>query len=192
MKWNEKFLEAKQSENTVYLFRFGWKRKIRSEMKRKNNKFFSRERAKRMRNGSRFASFRFEAKNFLKRNRRTLDPADGIKKYFVIKQLCRRHRWYFSFNAFGDSVTAFNDSTASAVSQAPLMLNQIPLMQLQKSLKNLWCLRHCCCRIRKVSDSADTNKTTLIPAVYCESLVLLFKGNYFEKNVYYKYGSQQL
>jgi hypothetical protein len=85
-------LEAKQSENTVYLFRFGWKRKIRSEMKRKNNKFFSRERAKRMRNGSRFASFRFEAKNFLKRNRRTLDPADGIKKYFVIKQLCRRHR----------------------------------------------------------------------------------------------------
>ncbi len=118
------------------------------------------------------------------------DPADGIKKYFVIKQLCRRHRWYFSFNAFEDSVTAFKDSTASAVSQAPLMLNQIPLMQLQKSLKNLWCLRHCCCRIRKVS--ADTNNTTLIPAVYCESLLLLFKGNYFEKNVYYKYGSQQL
>jgi hypothetical protein len=65
----------KQSENTVYLFRFGWKRKIRSEKKRneaKKNNFFSRERAKRMRNGSRFASFRFEAKKFLKRNRRTL------------------------------------------------------------------------------------------------------------------------
>jgi hypothetical protein len=44
----------------------------RSEMKSKKNLFFSRERAKRMRNGSRFASFRFEAKNFLKRNRRTL------------------------------------------------------------------------------------------------------------------------
>jgi hypothetical protein len=72
MKRNENFLEAKQSENTVYLFCFGWKRKIRSEMKRKNNNFFSRERAKRMRNGSRFASFRFEAKKFLKRNRRTL------------------------------------------------------------------------------------------------------------------------
>jgi hypothetical protein len=38
----------------------------------KKNLFFSRERAKRMRNGSRFASFRFEAKKFLKRNRRTL------------------------------------------------------------------------------------------------------------------------
>jgi hypothetical protein len=74
MKRNENFLEAKQSENMVYLFRFGWKRKIRSEKKRKEAKksFFSRERAKRMRNGSRFALFRFEAKNILKRNRRTL------------------------------------------------------------------------------------------------------------------------
>ncbi len=44
----------------------------RSEMKQKNNNFFSRERAKRMRNGSRFTSFRFEAKKILKRNRRTL------------------------------------------------------------------------------------------------------------------------
>ncbi len=54
MKWNVKFLEAKQSENTVYLFRFGWKRKIRSEKKRNEvkNIFFSRERAKRI-------SFRF-------------------------------------------------------------------------------------------------------------------------------------
>jgi hypothetical protein len=41
-------------------------------MKRKFFLFFSRERAKRMQNGSRFASFRFEAKKFLKRNRRTL------------------------------------------------------------------------------------------------------------------------
>jgi hypothetical protein len=31
-------LEAKQSENTVYLFRFGWKRKIRSEKKRNEAK----------------------------------------------------------------------------------------------------------------------------------------------------------
>jgi hypothetical protein len=38
----------------------------------KKNIYFSRERAKRMRNGSRFASFRFEAKNFFLRNRRTL------------------------------------------------------------------------------------------------------------------------
>ncbi len=44
----------------------------RSEMKRKKKYFFSRVRAKRVRNGSRFASFRFEAKKFLKRNRRTL------------------------------------------------------------------------------------------------------------------------
>jgi hypothetical protein len=74
MKRNEKFLEAKQSENTVYLFRFGWKRKIRSEKKRNEakKKKISRECAKRMRNGSRFASFRFEAKKFLKRNWRTL------------------------------------------------------------------------------------------------------------------------
>jgi hypothetical protein len=78
MKRNEKILEAKQSENTVYLFRFGWKRKIQSKKKRneaKKNYFFSRERAKRMRNGSRFATFRFEAKIFLKRNRRTLSPS---------------------------------------------------------------------------------------------------------------------
>jgi hypothetical protein len=38
MKRNEKFLEAKQSENTVYLFRFGWKRKILSEKKRNEAK----------------------------------------------------------------------------------------------------------------------------------------------------------
>ncbi len=35
----------------------------RNEAKRSEH-FFSRERAKRMRNGSRFASFRFEAKSF--------------------------------------------------------------------------------------------------------------------------------
>jgi hypothetical protein len=43
----------------------------RSEMKGKKKKI-SHERAKSSRNGSRFASFRFEAKKFLKRNRRTL------------------------------------------------------------------------------------------------------------------------
>jgi hypothetical protein len=72
-------LEAKQSENAVYLFRLVGSEKFvakRSEMKRKKNNFFSRERAKRMRNGSRFASFRFEAKKFLKRNRRTLFTVD--------------------------------------------------------------------------------------------------------------------
>ncbi len=51
----------------------------RSEMKRKKINFFSRERAKRMRNGSRFASFRFEAKQFLKRNRRTLSTAHILR-----------------------------------------------------------------------------------------------------------------
>jgi hypothetical protein len=48
---------------------------MRSEKKQneaKKNYFISRERAKHMRNGSRFASFRFEAKKFLKQNRRTL------------------------------------------------------------------------------------------------------------------------
>jgi hypothetical protein len=73
--------EAKQSENTVYLFRFGWKQKILSEKKRNEaKKKISRERAKRMRNGSRFASFRFEAKKFLKRNRRTLVSAAGAAR----------------------------------------------------------------------------------------------------------------
>jgi hypothetical protein len=41
----------------------------RNEVKKKK---ISRERAKRMRNGSGFASFRFEAKQIFKRNRRTL------------------------------------------------------------------------------------------------------------------------
>jgi hypothetical protein len=81
---------VKRSEKTFILFRFEAKPKsFISETKRnkallislwseaKNSKrkkiFFSRERAKRMRNGSRFASFRFEAKNFFLQNRRTLD-----------------------------------------------------------------------------------------------------------------------
>jgi hypothetical protein len=38
----------------------------------KKNLFFSRERAKRMRNGSHFASFRLKAEKFFLRNRRTL------------------------------------------------------------------------------------------------------------------------
>jgi hypothetical protein len=59
---------------------------LRSEAKNskrkeaKKNIYFSRERAKRMRNGSRFASFRFEAKNFFLRNRRTLIPSILIQK----------------------------------------------------------------------------------------------------------------
>jgi hypothetical protein len=53
----------------------------RNEAKRsEKNFFFSRERAKRMRNGSRFASFRFEAKNFFLRNRRTLLRGKGRDK----------------------------------------------------------------------------------------------------------------
>ncbi len=92
--------EAKQSEKNVYFVSL-WSETKRSEAKRKmfgskikrkyallillwseaknskrneaKKKFsFSRERAKRMRNGSRFASFRFEAKKFFLRNRRTL------------------------------------------------------------------------------------------------------------------------
>jgi hypothetical protein len=43
-----------------------------SKRKEAKKLIFSRERAKRMRNGSRFASFRFETKTFLKRNRHTL------------------------------------------------------------------------------------------------------------------------
>jgi hypothetical protein len=41
-KQNKKFLEAKQSENTVYQFCFSWKRKILSEKKR-NQKIFACE-----------------------------------------------------------------------------------------------------------------------------------------------------
>jgi hypothetical protein len=61
----------------------------RSEMKRKNNNFFSRERAKRMRNGSRFASFRFEAKKFLKRNQRTL-----VGDFLAASVKCKKAYWY--------------------------------------------------------------------------------------------------
>jgi hypothetical protein len=45
-----------------------------SEAKNSKQKeeIFLRERAKRMRNGSRFTPFRFEAKKFFSRNRRTL------------------------------------------------------------------------------------------------------------------------
>jgi hypothetical protein len=48
------------------------KRKNCSEKKRKNGLLFSLERAKTKRNGSRFASFRFQAKKNFMRNRRTL------------------------------------------------------------------------------------------------------------------------
>ncbi len=103
MKRNENFfLEAKQSENTVYWFRFGWKRKIRSEKKRNEAKiyflFFSRERAKRMRNRSRFASFRFEAGKILKRNQRILitsmnkDLFPGLRSYAAM-QNSRHLEW---------------------------------------------------------------------------------------------------
>jgi hypothetical protein len=89
MKRNEKILEAKQSENTVYLFRFGWKQKIRSENKRNEAKknFFWRERAKCMRNGSGFSSFRFEAKKFLKRNR--AHPSCGRQPHKAWPRLLR-------------------------------------------------------------------------------------------------------
>jgi hypothetical protein len=73
LKRNEKIKSETKSETKKF-----WKRnkaKIRAinfalvgsekiEAKRSENNFFSRERAKRMRNGSRFASFRFEAKIF--------------------------------------------------------------------------------------------------------------------------------
>jgi hypothetical protein len=104
MKRNENFLEAKKSENTVYLFRFGWKRKIRSEKKRNEAKKkinFSCERAKRMRNGSRFASFRFEAKKFLKRNRRTLIARLTQVQLFQPQEQLARYK---------NSWTCYNDS----------------------------------------------------------------------------------
>jgi hypothetical protein len=79
--------EAKQSEKMFISFRFEAKRKNRKRNEAKRNIFesetkrkyaviislwsdakfffvFSRERAKHMQNGSRFASFRFEAKHF--------------------------------------------------------------------------------------------------------------------------------
>jgi hypothetical protein len=46
----------------MYSFRFSWKQKFK--VKRSKKKNFLHERAKRMRNGSLFASFRFEAKTF--------------------------------------------------------------------------------------------------------------------------------
>ncbi len=60
----KKCLEAKQSKNTLYWFRFGWKWKIRSKKKQNEVKklFFFREPAKRMPNGSRFA---LKRKNFI-------------------------------------------------------------------------------------------------------------------------------
>jgi hypothetical protein len=63
----------------------------RSEMKRKFVLFFSRERSKRMQNGSRFASFRFEAKNFLKRNRCTLvqSTVHGLFKMHFLEEYCQ-------------------------------------------------------------------------------------------------------
>jgi hypothetical protein len=84
---------VKRSDKTFISFRFEAKRKIfvsktkrkkallislwseAKNLKRKEakkNLFFSSERAKRMRNGSGFALFRFEAKKFFLRNRRTL------------------------------------------------------------------------------------------------------------------------
>jgi hypothetical protein len=88
-KRNEKFLEAKQSKNTLYQFRLGRKRKIRSEKKRKKIFIFHVS----VRNGSRFASFRFEANKFFLQNRRTLVvcaiPADftpaGRAKALVLR-----------------------------------------------------------------------------------------------------------
>ncbi len=88
LKRNER-LEAKRSETKNF---WKWNKvKIRSinfalvgskkfeakwsEKKRKTKCFFPRESAKRVRNGSRFVSFRFEAKKFFLRNWRTLDSA---------------------------------------------------------------------------------------------------------------------
>jgi hypothetical protein len=61
-KRNKKLLEAKQSKNIVLL----------SLQSKKKQKKMSRERVKCMLNGSGFASFHFEAKNFFWQNRRTL------------------------------------------------------------------------------------------------------------------------
>jgi hypothetical protein len=69
MKQKQNKKEAKQkiiwkqnkAKYTLYSFRFDRKQKIRSKKKRKKIQF-SRERAKRMRSGSRFTSFCFEKK----------------------------------------------------------------------------------------------------------------------------------
>jgi hypothetical protein len=78
MKRKINIVEAKRSEKVVYFFslRSETKNLKRNEPKtsEKIGPIFSLEHAKTKRNGSDFASFRFEAKKFLKRNRRTLDP----------------------------------------------------------------------------------------------------------------------
>ncbi len=68
---NEKCLEVKQSENIRHI-NFALIGSEKFAAKKSEKFFFSRKRAKRMRNGSRFASFRFKANNFFWRNRRTL------------------------------------------------------------------------------------------------------------------------
>ncbi len=73
-KRNEKCVEEKQSEN-IRSINFALIESEKFEAKRRKKKI-SRERAKRKRNGSCFASFRFEAKFFFLQNRRTLIDVD--------------------------------------------------------------------------------------------------------------------
>ncbi len=117
--------EAKQSEKTFISFRFEAKRQNRKRNVAKQNIFskrnrakircidfalvrcekfdakrseiclFSRERAKRIRNGSRFASFCFEAKKFCFQNRRTLSITSYIfPPHTNGRYLCGRGKRY--------------------------------------------------------------------------------------------------
>jgi hypothetical protein len=63
----------------IFQFEAKMRRKYRLEAKRseKIGPLFSLEHAKTMQNGSRFASFRFEAKKVFLRNRRTLGSTYG-------------------------------------------------------------------------------------------------------------------
>jgi hypothetical protein len=76
---------------------FASKRNEKVEAKTSENidRRFSLEHAKTMRNESRFASFRFEAKNFLKRNRRTLVRVQKkLANNFVIRPFQNRISLY--------------------------------------------------------------------------------------------------
>jgi hypothetical protein len=74
----KKIGKAKRSEN-FFSFRFEAKNSKRNEAKtsEKIGLSFLLEKAKTKRNGSRFASFRFEVKQNFKRNRRTLGSTVG-------------------------------------------------------------------------------------------------------------------
>ncbi len=108
------WLEAKNS-----------KRKEAKRSEKKNN-IFSRERAKRMRNGSRFASFRFEAKIFFLRNRRTLSRTYS---YVFNVPICSVPCWW---------TAGVPHLYAKTAIKPPALRGLAELSQLSSSLHLLW------------------------------------------------------